>query len=337
MKPPVFGLLDRLLKDKTTRKNIIWATDTYESYGTGFKDTEQIRTAALIRQADLIQPRIEKTLEAQAARTRKKAEVFTPAWLCNVMNNHLDREWFDRETVFNIENADHTWTVNAEKIAFPPQKRRKVPLWQRYVDSRRLEITCGEAPYLVSRYDASTGEIILPLKKRIGLLDRKLRIVNENTETYADWAKWALRAYESCYGYEYQGDSLLIARVNLLLTFLDYYRERWGKEPDTKLLSAVAERIAWNLWQMDGMKDTVPLGKLYRPVEEISLFRAPEGGDEKPSADEAVFCRIHDWRQKKTIRFRALKVERLKIYDAAAKKTSPVSAQRGTGIAYDKD
>lgn len=306
MKPPLFGQLHRLLKDKTTRKNIIWATDTYESYGTGFKDTEQIRTAALICHADLIQPRIEKTLEAQAARTRKKAEVFTPAWLCNVMNNHLDREWFDRETVFNIENADHTWTVNAEKIAFPPQKRRKVPLWQRYVDSRRLEITCGEAPYLVSRYDASTGEIILPLKKRIGLLDRKLRIVNENTETYADWAKWALRAYESCYGYEYQGDSLLIARVNLLLTFLDYYRERWGKEPDAKLLSAVAERIAWNLWQMDGLKDTVPLGKPYAPVEEISLFDIPEH-EGQASMPVALPCRIKNWRRQKYTCFRALK------------------------------
>ena len=306
MKPPLFGQLHRLLKDKTTRKNIIWATDTYESYGTGFKDTEQIRTAALICHADLIQPRIEKTLEAQAARTRKKAEVFTPAWLCNVMNNHLDREWFDRETVFNIENADHTWTVNAEKIAFPPQKRRKVPLWQRYVDSRRLEITCGEAPYLVSRYDASTGEIILPLKKRIGLLDRKLRIVNENTETYADWAKWALRAYESCYGYEYQGDSLLIARVNLLLTFLDYYRERWGKEPDAKLLSAVAERIAWNLWQMDGLKDTVPLGKPYAPVEEISLFDIPEH-EGQAAMPVALPCRIKNWRRQKYICFRALK------------------------------
>lgn len=319
MKPPVFGLLDLLLKDKTTRKNIIWATDTYESYGVGFHDTEQIRTAALIRHADLIQPRIEKTLEAQAARTRKKAEVFTPAWLCNVMNNHLDREWFSRETVFNTESADHTWTVNEEKIAFPPQKRRKVPLWQRYVDSRRLEITCGEAPYLVSRYDASTGEIILPLKKRIGLLDRKLRIVNENTETYADWAKWTLRAYESCYGYEYQGDSLLIARVNLLLTFLDYYCERWGKEPDAKLLSAVAERIAWNLWQMDGLKDTVPLGKPYAPVEEISLFDIPEH-EGQASMPVALPCRIKNWRRQKYICFRALKVEQLKIYNAVAKK-----------------
>ena len=31
-----------------------------------------------------------------------------------------------------------------------------------------MEITCGEAPYLVSRYDAVTGEVI-NLKSRIGL------------------------------------------------------------------------------------------------------------------------------------------------------------------------
>lgn len=33
-------------------------------------------------------------------------------------------------------------------------------LWQTYVDSRRLEITCGEAPYLTTRYDVETGELI---------------------------------------------------------------------------------------------------------------------------------------------------------------------------------
>lgn len=45
----------------------------------------------------------------------------------------------------------------------------------------RLEISCGEAPYLVSRYDSVTGKTI-KIKNRIGLLDRKLRIVSENIE-----------------------------------------------------------------------------------------------------------------------------------------------------------
>lgn len=58
---------------------------------------------------------------------------------------------------------------NYEKIKFPDKKDRT---WQKYVDERRLEITCGEAPYLVSRYDAVSGEP-LELKDRIGMLDRK--------------------------------------------------------------------------------------------------------------------------------------------------------------------
>ena len=44
-----------------------------------------------------------------------------------------------------------------------------------------MEITCGEAPYLVSRYDVVKGEII-PVEDRIGILDRKLRVINENID-----------------------------------------------------------------------------------------------------------------------------------------------------------
>lgn len=73
-------------------------------------------------------------------------------------------------------NDDNTWTVNEEKIIFDGKQT-----WKKYVDSRRLEITCGEAPYLVSRYDTTTGELIVPPINRIGFLDRKLRVVNENT------------------------------------------------------------------------------------------------------------------------------------------------------------
>ena len=85
--PPVAPLLDLLLQDKSTKRNIIWATDTYEELGHGFSDKEQIDRRLLLQHADVIKPRIQKSLEAQAARTRKKAEVFTPAWLCNLMNN----------------------------------------------------------------------------------------------------------------------------------------------------------------------------------------------------------------------------------------------------------
>lgn len=297
---PVINVLKLLLADKSTGKNIIWATDNYEELGTGFTDKEPISEVRLWQHADMIKPRIEKSQEAQQERTRKKAEVFTPAWLCNRMNNYCDEEWFGTRSAFNHESADHTWIVSEEAIEFSPQRNRKKPLWQLYVDSKRLEITCGEAPYLVSRYDASTGELILPLEDRIGQLDRKLRVVNENTDTYDEWLKWTMRAFESVYGYEYQGDNVLIARINLLLTFEEYYVKRWEKEPDEKLLQRVAGIIVWNIWQMDGLKDTVPLGKPYEAFPQMMLIGMEEFNDEP----KTVLCRVKDWRSKKSVLFK---------------------------------
>lgn len=299
---PVAQVLDVLLQDKTTKKNIIWATDTYEALGEGFTDKEQLNANALLHRTDFIRPRIQKSLDAQVQRTRKKAEVFTPAWLCNQMINHCDTDWFDRAGVFNIENEDKTWRATEEKIAFPNHKK-----WQCYVDSRRLEITCGEAPYLVSRYDVSTGEGIVPPIQRIGLLDRKLRVVKENTDTYKDWLKWTIRAFEASYGYEYQGDNVLIARINLLLTFVDYYEERWNRQPDVMLLKRIANIIAWNIWQMDGLKDTVPLGKPYEAYTQLNLFDRVGFAVNDKEKSEAVPCRIYNWRSKCSLRFMDIK------------------------------
>lgn len=299
---PVANVLDLLLQDKSTKKNIIWATDSYEDFGEGFTDKVQMNVNSLRRRTDIIRPRIQKSQEAQAQRTRKKAEVFTPAWLCNRMNNYCDEDWFGRACVFNTENEGHTWSTTEGKIAFPKQKK-----WQSYVDCRRLEITCGEAPYLVSRYDVSTGELIVPPIRRIGILDRKLRIVNENTDTYDEWLKWTVRAFEASYGYDYQGDNVLIARINLILTFVDYYEERWERQPDAKLLRQIANKIAWNIWQMDGLKDTVPLGKPYEESRQLTLFDMFGLEDESEAESEAVPCRIFNWRTKNSILFSKLK------------------------------
>lgn len=299
---PVRDVLGLLLKDKTTKQNIIWATDAYASRGAAFSDKSQItKTALLGMEAVELQPRIEKALSEQQARTRKKAEVFTPVWLCNQMNNDCDEQWFGRRDVFNIECSNHQWDVIEAKVQFP-----EGTTWQKYVDSRRLEITCGEAPYLVSRYDAATGELILPPFRRIGILDRKLRIVNENADTEEEWIKWATRAFQASYGYEYQGDSLLIARINLLMTFCDYYGERWEKQADVKLLKSIANIISWNLWQMDGLKDTVPLGKPYEEFHQQTLFEVMELEDR---TDEAVAlpCRIFNWRSNESLLFKNCK------------------------------
>lgn len=298
----VKSVLNVLLQDKTTKKNIIWATDAYSSHRKNCSDTSCITQDVFFEKNKiLLQPRIEKAQDQQQERTRKKAEVFTPVWICNRMNNYLDEEWFGRKDVFNHENEGNTWTVVEEKISFPEGRT-----WMEYVDSRRLEITCGEAPYLVSRYDASTGQFILPPLRRIGILDRKLRIVNENTCSKEEWDKWVERAYQSCYGYEWQGDSLLIARINLLMTFHDYYVERWNCEPEFDQVKRIANIISWNLWQMDGLNDVVPYGKPFQEQHQTTLFDS-FGSLTVPQGDEARPCKIYDWRRDNSVLFKKCK------------------------------
>ena len=293
-----------LLKDRTTDKNIIWATDAYSDYGAEYLEKENLIIDSFFGDNPiLLQPRIEKTLEEQKSRTRSKAEVFTPVWLCNQMNNYADSEWFGRDNVFNTQNDNHTWTVNEDKIEFPLDKS-----WEDYILSRRLEITCGEAPYLVSRYDVATGELIEPPKRRIGLLDRKLRIVNEHTKTEKSWIEWAQKAYQSSYGYEFQGDSLLIARINLFLTFLDYYIDRWDKEPEDETLETVADIISWNLWQMDGFNDSVPLLQREKKIIKEQLeFDFGDSSEETTIEYESIPTKIKEWPADNVIEYRELK------------------------------
>ena len=184
------------------------------------------------------------------------AEVFTPSWVCNDMNNSVDAKWFKRKIVFNKssnKSGKHTWEPTEGNITFPEGKT-----WQEYVSMGVIEITCGEAPFLASRYDTVTGEAIEDLNKRIGWLDRKLRIVNENTTTREDWLYWAKMAFKGTLGYEWQGDNLLLARENLLMSFFDYYEDRFGEEPAIDNVKEVAEIISWNIFQMDGLKFVIP-------------------------------------------------------------------------------
>ena len=116
---PVKNMLSALLKDKTTKKNIIFATDAYADYAVDAKS--QITEQLLLGFGALaIQPRVLKSKEEQSERTKKKAEVFTPSWICNKMNNHCDEEWFGRTEVFNRE-VEHKWVINTDKIEFEKQ------------------------------------------------------------------------------------------------------------------------------------------------------------------------------------------------------------------------
>lgn len=297
---PLIKQLPLLVIDHSTGKNIVWATDTYSSYGSYYKANRQMFPDFNINliQDGILLPRVQKTKEQQQSRTKDKAEVFTPSWICNKMNNHCDEDWFKTKDIFNteVENEDgtHTWVVTAYSIPF---KNRTA--WQKYVNSKRIEITCGEAPYIVSRYDTTSGEII-PIKERIGILDRKLRVVNENTDTEVNWLKWVQNAYKSVYGFEYQGDNLFFARVNLVQTFIDYYEDRFGKKPTNLQVKKIAEIVSWNFWQMDGLKDIVPFGI---PVDTICY------GTIYDKESEPVFAKIKDWDADTVIEYRTMKGE----------------------------
>ena len=301
-------VLDTLLHDHTTGRNIFWATHDYEALGSEYGYHSEILPHLITGEHGMvIRPRVLKTKEEQSDRAKDMAEVFTPSWVCNAQNNLVDEAWFGRKDVFNVEDTtNHTWQATTNKIEFPETKS-----WKDYVRATRMELTCGEAPYLVSRYDATTGEPI-PLEQRIGLLERKLRVISENVDASGDWLVWAQMAYKNTYGFEWQGDSLLLAREALLWTFIEYYQAKFGKAPLTKSINYIAYIISWNLWQMDGLKGVVPDSCRNGVTEKIqTLFGEEEqvvhcAGCQQDDIrrHNGTYCLIRDWaNDKKKIRF----------------------------------
>lgn len=173
---------------------------------------------------DEVKPRYMKAAEEQKSRTKNGAEVFTPYNIIKKMNDQVQRDFggsigeFIKRTV--------------------------------------LEVTCGEAPFLTTRYDAATGKEI-PIKKRVGLLDRKLKCIPDviGKDGYVECANEALKAV---YGYEEQPDSLFLARRNLLLTTIEHYENVWKIEPSYETVVNWATIISYNLIQMDGLSMCVP-------------------------------------------------------------------------------
>ena len=267
-------VLDILLYDNTTKKNIIWGTNNYESHGTGYSENDHILVEQITgRHNGIIKPRVEKSKKEQQKRSKDMAEVFTPSWVCNKQNNLVDEKWFGYENSFNIEH-EKIWIVTP-KVKFTSEKT-----WKDYINDVRLEITCGEAPYLVSRYDSVTGEF-LSIEKRIGLLDRKLRVVNENANN-EEWYDFVVLAFKSIYGFDYQGDNVLLAKI-----------------------------ISWNIWQMDGLKMVVPNScRIHKTIqynlfgEEIATGEICIGCQKNDiNKHNGIYCEIMDWGKNKKVKF----------------------------------
>jgi len=296
-------VLETLLRDHTTQQNIFWATNNYNYLGEGYEFSTPILPEYITgKNGNIIMPRVQKDKEMQQSRVRDMAEVFTPSWICNAQNNLIDNAWFGSENLFNTEitNLDglNTWQVNTNKITFPEGKT-----WKHYVRDTRMEMTCGEAPYLTSRYDTTTGEFI-PIEKRIGLLDRKLRVISENVDKSGEWLKAAQTAYKNTYAFEWQGDSLLLAREAMLYAFIENYEQKFGKQPLLESIQYIAYIISWNVWQMDGLKFVVPNSCGLKKDNQLQLFGMQEDAPcegcktDNTLKHNGVYCLIKDWSNK---------------------------------------
>lgn len=302
-------LIDIILSDHSSKKTLIWGTNNYYNDEDGYKETDNILPNLLGNNFNLIKPRISKSQREQKKRSKDMAEVFTPSWMCNKQNNLVDDAWFGRSNVFNIENNDNTWTVT-KKVNFKDKS------WQDYVELERLEITCGEAPYLVSRYDTTTGEYI-EVQNRIGLLDRKLRVINENVDDKNEWLKWVTIAYKRIYGYDYQGDNVILARENLIFDFIENYLYKFNEEPTIEEIIDISQVASWNIFQMDGLKYVIPLSckKIKKSTKQLSLFddvgeddaqdeiECPGCSNGDNNKHSGIYVLIKDWKTNKTIKF----------------------------------
>lgn len=242
-------ILDILLIDrtKTTEKrvhNIIWANENYKKFGKKYYSAECPILPNLItgHMGNIIKPRALKSDDIKKERTKSKAEVFTPTWIVKKQNDEVDKMY-------------------------------KADDFKTYINRTWLEITCGEAPYMASRYDMENGDII-ELDKRVGFLDRKLKLINDKCDIKNEWLLNAMDAYKSSFGFEWSGDSLLLARENLLFTFIDYYEYKFSESPTKEMLLEIATIISFNVFQMDGLNFTIPLTEKREKIQQqqMSLF-----------------------------------------------------------------
>ena len=270
------GLLDKLLLDKTTGKRIMWATDAYTALGSRYGRNEEI-TPELI--------------------TGPNASVIKTA---------PGRRWSSSPAGHGSMGKSPRPCGCAGRCAATPMRCGTAkPAGKSMWTPACWRSLAGRPPFLVSRYDVETGEVI-PVLDRIGLLDRKLRIVNENTQTEEDWLKWVFRAFHATYGYEFQGDNLLIARVNLLMTFEEYLWERWRRKPTLSEYGKLITVIVWNVWQMDGLHGTIPYSTAEEEFRQFNLFEFLDMVSGPDDENKQLRCRVYNWLGGGSVEYSAL-------------------------------
>lgn len=204
-----------------------------------------------------IKRRFEKSNDVKKERVKSYGEVFTPTWVIKLQIDECD----------NCYKEDDLET---------------------YVNRIWLEITCGEAPYIVNRIDLETNELI-PIYDRIGFLDRKLIKINEQCNDLEEWRQLVLQAYKASFGFELNGDSLYFARENMLSTYYEFYVDKWKSDPIEADMVMIAIVIGCTMFQMDGLKYTTTV-----------FYFDSETGEYQT---EEIKARIPDWEKNEMIPF----------------------------------
>jgi soluble P-type ATPase len=127
---------------------------------------------------------------------------------------------------------------------------------------------------------------------------------------------WAKEAFKASYGYEWQGDNLLLARENALYTLIDYFRSAFKENPSLELQEEFAHIVSWNIFQMDGLKYVVPMSchhevkvvpavwKLFDTIpEKVEKYECEGCKYGRVNKHNGKYVKVMDWEMNKSVKF----------------------------------
>ena len=93
-----------------------------------------------------------------------------------------------------------------------------------------------------------------------------------------------------------------IARESMLVSFVEYFQQKFGKCPLLKSINYIAYIISWNVWQMDGLRGVIPNSCGERREVVADLFGTTEVVTQCEGClkddirrHNGVYCQIKDW------------------------------------------
>jgi hypothetical protein len=205
--------------------------------GDPLDETAEITPEWLMHHFGQLRRRCDKPKAEQRARTKRRAEVFTPTSVVAFMNDHAE----------------------AAKCNVPVEELDTVS-WRDRIQLRALDSCCGEGAFTTTLYDPITGEDI-PEPERVGILDRKLRLVVEHAPMSLA-PRYLLTALRTSYACDIMGDNVILARMNVYLAWLEAYRRAMGTPPSIAEMNEACEVICGTVMQVDALTGMLPASDL---------------------------------------------------------------------------